>query len=268
MFPAILFAQPKITDIVWKGQNKEYLQILKKTAGLKKGQYIQEFKVVRYAKNEYIILSSQHTTGYLEQKYNIVRFTKDTLILAPEGKDIFKLSQLNEENQYVFVNTPKELPFGKLHFASSIIAPSLDYHVSITLYIDSARNSRVKIHDDYMNETNVVTTKISKKDYKRLIQILAACDMGSFPEEFAPKDQKFATFEENPLSSSRGVVFHVKQEFLECSNSIFQVQYNDQIKKCKGCTFVPFYYPALEDFLMRYIAMKSFQSGKNPKLWY
>jgi len=25
--PAIIFAQPKITDIIWKGQNNEYLEI-------------------------------------------------------------------------------------------------------------------------------------------------------------------------------------------------------------------------------------------------
>ena len=268
MFPAILFAQPKITDIIWKGQHNEYLQILKKEADLMKGQHTQEFKVVKYAKNDYIILSSRHVSGYIEQKYNIVRLTQDTLILAPESRDIFKLSRLNEDNQYVFVNTLNGFTFVKLHFATTLVAPSLNIDISITLDIDSARNSRVKLHDDYMNETNVISTGISKYDYHRLISILAAFDISSFPEEFIAKEQANREPEGRALHNYFGIIFQSDEAKPECRNSFLEIQYNDQTKKCKSCATVPFYYPLLEDFLMNYIATKSSQSGRNPKLWY
>jgi hypothetical protein len=66
----LTYSQSKITDIVWVGANKEYLQILKKEAALKKGDYFQEFNVVKYVENKSIILSCQHISGYFEQKYN------------------------------------------------------------------------------------------------------------------------------------------------------------------------------------------------------
>jgi len=104
LFPALVFAQPKITDITWKGKNNEYIEISKKNATLKIGQHSKSFEVVKYVKNSYLILSSEHISGTIEQKYDIVRFTEDTLILAPTGKDVFRLSKANENNQYIFVN--------------------------------------------------------------------------------------------------------------------------------------------------------------------
>jgi hypothetical protein len=268
LFPALLFAQTKITDIPWVGQSKEYLYIEKKLATLIKGQHIQEFKVEKYVKNDYFILSSQHATGYYEQKYHIVLFTANKLILAPEGRDIFKLSHLNEQDQYVFENNLNEFTFVKLHFESSLISSELDCNLSFSLDIDSARNSRVKIHDDYMNETNVVTTSMSMGDYKRMVTILAGVDIGSFSEEFIYKKQEIPESESKFQLNSFGAAFLVEEGHKECSNSVFEIQYNDQIKKCKGCNFFPFYYPALEVFLMRYMAIKSNQSGRNPKIWY
>jgi hypothetical protein len=245
-FPVIVLAQPKMSDIVWVGKNKEYLHILKKEVEFKKGEHIQEFKVVQYVKNSYIILGNQHITGYFEQRYDIVRFTQDTLILVSVGKDVFRLCQPDENNQYVFTNSLNGFSFTKLHFETSLFDSSLDLDVQITLDIDSTRKSRVKIHDDYMNETNIVTTPMSKIEYKTFIQILAICDLNSISEKtsyFPPED-------------------------IKCCNSVFEVQYNGQVKKCKGCTLLPFYDPALEDFLMGYIASKSSQSGRNPRIWY
>jgi hypothetical protein len=244
LFPAIVWAQPKITDIIWVGKNKEYLHILKKEAELTKGQHVQEFKVEQSVKNNYIILSSQHITGYLEQKYDIVHFTQDTLILTPVGKDVFRLSSPNEKNQYVFTNSLNGFTFIKLHFETSLFVSSQDLYLQIMLDIDSTRKSRVKIHDDYMNETNIVTTAMDRFEYKTFIQILAACDINNIPEE----------------------VSYSLSDDMQCCNSIFEIQYNNQIKKCKGCTPLPFYYPALENFLLSYIASKSAQSGMMPIL--
>jgi len=247
LFPAIVLAQPKITDIIWIGKNKEYLQILKKEAGLRKGEHIQEFKVVQYVKNSYIIFGDQHITGYIEQRYDIVRLTQDTLILAPAGKDVFRLCQPDENNQYVFVNTLSNgFSFTKLHFETSLSVRPHGLDLQITLDIDSTRKSRLKIHDDYMNETNIVTTPMDRFEYKRFIQILAACDLNNLLEETS----------------------YLLSEGMECCNSVFEIQYNGQVKRCKGCTSFPFYYPALEDFLLSYMTSKSAQSGRMPRIWY
>jgi hypothetical protein len=160
-----------------------------------------------------------------------------------------------------------EFRFGKLRFTTALVVPALGINLSISLEIDSARKSRVKLHDGYMNETNVVTTSISKKDYQRLIQILSAFDFSNLPEEFIFKKQEVTETEKTLWRGPWGIVLHIEEGRPECSNSIFEIQYNDQIKKCKSCAAVPFYYPALEDFLWDYIALKSGQSGKMPRLW-
>ena len=240
IFPYIIFAQPKIYDIIWVGPNKEYFHILKKEAELKKGEHYQEFKVVEYVKNSHIILSSEHISGYLEQKYNIVSFTENTLILAPEGKDIFKLCRQNEDNQYVFVNTLNTFTFEKLHFETSF------EYFTITLDIDAEKNSRLKIHDDYMNDTKVVTTSIDKFEYRYLIQVLSAVDIDSLQEEYK-------------LTNHSN---------LECCHSAFQIHYNtNQVKKCKGCSLFPFDYPGLENFLLDYINTKAASSNFGPEIW-
>ena len=268
MFPTIIFAQPKIEDIVWVGKNKEYLHIIKKEAAFCKGNHVQEFKVVKYVQNNYVIFSCEHVSGYLEQKYNIVKFTQDNLILEPVGKDIFKLSKPNENNQYVFTNSLNGFTFVKLHFSTSMVDTTLGIKISITLDIDSARKSRVKIHDDFMNETNIVTTSMSKNEYKRFVQILSAFDLSSLSEDFGNTIQDITKFDAKPLRISKDIVFYGNQGRSECSNSVFEVKYNDQITKCKGCSLVPFYYPALKDFLLSYIASKSAQSGRNPSILY
>ena len=258
LFHFLAYSQPKITDIVWKGINNEYLQIFKKYATYNKGQHFQEFSVVKYVKNSYIVLASPHISGLYWQQYDIVHFTKDTLILAPVGRDVFKLSQLNENNQYVFINSLNGFTFVKLHFTTTLIVPELDLNLSITLTIDSTRKSFVKLHDDYMNETNVVTTSISKYEHKTLNTILAGLDISNLPE-------KAVVDLPNTYLNSLPKYFIYAQ--LECCNSFFEVHYNDQVKTYRGCTSIPFYHPALAHFLINYIAMKSGQSGRRPKLW-
>lgn len=99
------YSQPKIDKITWIGENNEYLNISKKKTSLQKGMEYQEFKVAKFDKNNFIILSKTDDGKKIEQKYNIVHFTKDTLILVPKGEDIFKLAEINEENQYIFFNS-------------------------------------------------------------------------------------------------------------------------------------------------------------------
>ena len=202
---------------------------------------------------------------FIEQQYDIVRFTYDTLILAPIGRDIFKLNKPNKENQYVFVNSLNGFTFVKLHFKTSIVVPESNYYLSINLTIDSTKKSFVKLHDDYMNETNVVTTSMSKYEYKTLITILAGLNIGGLPENFVPSIPSLLI--SSNLFRLNDYLVLTDHAAVECCNSFFEIQYNDQIKTCKGCTFVPFYHPALECFLVDYIAMKSFQSGRRPILW-
>jgi len=151
---------------------------------------------------------------------------------------------------------------------TTIIDESLGVNISILLDIDSSRNSRVKLHDDYMNETNIVTTQMSKIEYKQLLQILSAFDLSMLSEDFANKGKDITKYEAKPLRISKDIVIYGSRGTKECSNSVFEIRYNDLITKCKGCSLVPFYYPALKDFLLRYISTKSYQSGRNPKILY
>jgi len=263
--PILIFAQPKIADIIWVGENNEYLQISKRKAILNKGQHFQEFHVVKYVKNSYFTLASQHISGYLEQKYDIMRFTRDTLIITPVDRDIFRLSQPNKANQYVFVNSLNGFTFVKLHFRTSIVVPECDYNLSITLTIDSAKKSFVKLHDDYMNETNVVTTSISQYEFKALITILAGLNIGDLLEYYVPADPSVLAIS-NVIRLNDYLVF-TDHAAVECCNSSLEIRYNDQVKTCTGCRFVPFYHPYLEHFLVDYIANKSSQSGRRPSLW-
>jgi len=268
MFPIIIFGQKNLPDNPWVGVNKEYLQIGKKSATFTKGYHFQDFAVKQYLKKGYIVFIAPHISGVYWQYYNVIFFSQDTLILEPVGKDVFRLSKLNEQNQYVFTNSLNGFTFEKLHFTTTIIDISLGVNISISLDIDSSRNSRLKIHDDYMNETNVVTTSMSRIEYNRFIQILSAFNLSNLSEDFENTVQDISKFEARPLRISKDVVFYGNQGRAECSNSVFEIKYNDQIVKCKGCSLVPFYYPALKDFLLTYISSKSYQSGRNPKILY
>ena len=268
MFPIIVFGQKTLPDNPWVGANKGYLQIGKKSATFTKGQHFQEFAVRQYLKDGYIVFTAPHISGVYWQRYNVILSSNDTLILEPNGNDVFRLSQRNENNQYVFTNSLNGFTFEKLHFTTTIIDESLGVNISISLDIDSSRNSRVKIHDDYMNETNIVTTQMTKSEYKQLLQVLSAFDLSTLSEDFANKGQDITKYEAKQLRISKDVVLYGERGVKECSNSVFEIRYNDQVVKCKGCSLVPFYYPALKDFLLRYIAFKSAQSGRNPKIWY
>jgi hypothetical protein len=234
------YSQSKITDITWVGKNKEYLQISKQSAELRKGEHYQKFKINKYVKESHIILSCQHISGYLEQKYNIISFTENTLILEPEGKDVFRLCQPDENNRYVFDNSLNRFTFEKMLFETT-----LGFYYKISIYIDSKKNSRVEIQDDYANETAIVRSPISKTDYNKLIAILAARDIGSFPNEY------FWTDDENDI---------------KCCNSSFEIWYNGSIKKCKGCTHVPFDYDRLKFFLWDYFVLKASTIGVAPTM--
>ena len=233
-------SQAKITDFAWIGQNDEFFKISKKTAYLRRGDICQEFKVVKYVKKSHIILSQTFGETYLEQKYNIVSFTKANLILAPEGRDKFFLNMLNEQNQYVFVNNIQRFKFEKLHFETTI-----HFYYKVTLDIDSSKVSKVVIRDDYINETSVINLPINIIDYTNLISILAQQDISRFPEEYRWADH------ENDV---------------KCCNSIFEVRYNGQIKRCIGCTYMPFNYSKLENFLWDYIGIRASAVGNMPTI--
>jgi len=267
LFPALVFAQPKISDIMWKGPNNECIQFFKKDALYLKGHHTQWFKVVKHVKNSYFILSSEHIDGIVEQQYDIVRFTPDTLILAPVGRDIFRLSKPNDNNQYVFVNSLQGFSFKKLHFSTSVIAPSLDLNLQITLTLDSLGNSRIKLHDDYMNQTNVVTFPMTKAEYKQLILLLSAVDLDNLVDKSSGIPQGVTSFEAVYLRSVPRVLINANSGNTECSNSHFEIHYNNQIKISKGCAIVPFYLPVLENFIWDYITNKTVMSGRNPMLF-
>jgi len=139
-------SQPKISKITWIGENNQYLNLSKKKPTLQQGVSYKQFERVKYGKGD-IILSGMYNSIKIEQKYKVVRFTQDTLILMPKGKDVFTLCEMNEQNQYVFVNSMLTYKFASLYCETSFNNfdnPKGD-KLKFILYIDSAKNSRYEI---------------------------------------------------------------------------------------------------------------------------
>ena len=216
----------------WVGENNEYLNISKQKAHLQKGDWYQQFEVAQYVKKRYIILSGSYNGLKFEQKYNIVHFTQDTLILAPEKETFFTLGQTNNQNCYVFVNSILTYKFEQLYYETSL--DYLNAKLKITLVIDSSRNSKVTVKEEYLNENKVYKSPISKKDYERLLKILSTCDIASIP------------IAENTETNSNDQRY-----------SILEIRYNGNIKTYKGYIRIPFYYAKLSGFIWEYIKLLS-----------
>ena len=227
LFYFLVYTQPKINTITWVGENKEYLNISKKTATLQKGRDLMQLEVAKYVKNKYIILSKTEHTIAFKSQYNIVRITPDTLILHPEGNDFFELGEPNKQNHYVFVNSMRNYKFVKLHYE---ILSHWNNEIKFFLDIDSAKKSKVTVRDEYFNETKIYKSPVSKKDYERLIRILSSFDIDSSPDEKIWIDNQHR-------------------------NSILEIQYNDQKKIFKGG--IPIGYSKLADFMWEYISLRA-----------
>ena len=224
-------SQAKIYN-TWVGQDNEYFNIFNKTATLQKGSEYEKFDVIKYVKNKYFVLSGTNHDVEFTVKYNIVRLTQDTLILSPEGEDLFNLAELNSQNQYVFVNSMLTYKFVKLHYEASY---SNEYAVisRITLDIDSAKKSKVTVKDDRSNTPKVYKSPLTKEDYERLIKILSSYDLSFYPNEIIEVDSI-------------------------CQIAILEIQFNDQKKLFKRCNAViPKYYSKLGDFMLEYISLRS-----------
>jgi len=62
------------------GTNNEYLNFSKNSATLQKGNVFQEFDVIKYVKNNYILLSKLSFGMEIKKKYNIVSlYTKSQI---------------------------------------------------------------------------------------------------------------------------------------------------------------------------------------------
>jgi phage anti-repressor protein len=194
-----------------------------------------EFNVAKYVKNKYITFSCLTSYGVeLKQKYHIVNFTKDTLILVPDGEDIFELCEPNKRGQSVFVNSMLTYKFVKLHYEVSSDIVEFGYEIEpnrlksiSTLDIDSTRKVKIVIKDEYSNEPRIYKSLVSKKEYEHLIKILSSVNLDSYPDEKINKNAK--------------------------RYSVLVIQYNDQKKIFKGST--PFFYSKLRDFIWEYIAL-------------
>ena len=235
LFHFFACAQPKINKITWIGKNNEYLNISKKTVSLQKGMDFFELRVSKYVKNNSIVLSQVRHGMEFNQKYNIVRFTQDTLILAPIGEDVFTLSEANEQNQYVFANSMLTYKFVSLYYETSFYNPNnpKEDRYKFILYIDSAKNSRVVIQNESFNETTIYTAPPSKIEYECLVKILSSCDLNSFSEEDMRIDE-------------------------ESSYVILEISYNDQVKNFREYTRFPDNFAnELGYFVQEYIELRA-----------
>ena len=226
-------SQVKIYN-TWVGQDNEYFNMFNKTATLQKESEYENFDVIKYVKNKYFVLSGTNHNVEFTVKYNVVHLTQDTLILSPEGEDLFNLAELNPQNQYVFVNSMLTYKFVSLYYEFSPKEFEEERKTTI-LYIDSAKRSKVTVKDLYSNETKIYRSPVTKQDYKRLIKILSSYDLSSYPDETIDMDS------------------------IQCynPNSYLEIRFNDQKKIFKGCIWVPKYYLKLGDFMWEYISLRS-----------
>jgi len=234
IIPFLTYSQSK-DKITWVGQNNEFLSITKRKAYLQKRDAQREMDVVQYVKNKYFIFSQKRHGEEFQQKYNIVHFTKDTLILVPEGDDILVLAEPNEKNQYLFVNG--RMPtynFVELYYEISFNNfNNPKEKLKFILYIDSAKNSRVVIQNISYPETTMYTAPPSKVEYNWLLYFLSRCDLRGIPNEARITDKEFP------------------YEYLE-------IHYNDQVKTFRGVSRLPFHFAdQLADFISEYIESRA-----------
>jgi len=235
LFHFFLYSQPKINKITWVGINNEYLNFFKNSATLQKGNVFQEFDVIKYVKNNYILLSKLSFGVEIKKKYNIVSLTKDTLILAPDGDDIFSLSEPNKLNHYVFVNSILNYKFVSL-YSEEPIDNNVGVLKSASIRIDSARNTKITLKDESTNRIITFKSPIDKKDYERLLRILSSHDISSY-------------------QSDNSIIIDKN-----CRLRVLEIKFNNQIKIFKGCDdafLVPKGYAELSDFLAEIIALKT-----------
>jgi hypothetical protein len=226
LFHFLASAQPNIHKTTWVGENREHLNISKKTACLQKGRNFIQFDVVKYVKGKYIIFSNTVNGLELKTKYNIAHINQDTLILMPEGNDFFELTEPDQQNRYVFVNSLRTYKFVKLHFEiSSNFENTRRYYFDI----DSAKRLKVTKKDEYFNETKIYRSPVTKKDYERLLKILSRCDIDYYPDENVWDDKG--------------------------RNSILEIWYNDKRKIFKGG--IPAFYSKLGDFMWEYMMLRT-----------
>jgi len=231
LFHFITCSQPNIHKITWIGENNEYLSISKKKVFWQKGSEFQQFDIIKYSKNNYIILSQKE----IRQKYNIAHLTNDTLILALEGTEVFKLCEQNKENQLVFTNSSiSNYQFVEFYYEASFNDfnnPKND-KLKFIVYIDSAKNSRVVVKNESFNEGTMYTAPPSKVEYANLIKILSSCDISGVPCEDIEIDK-------------------------ESLYEMLEISYNGKIKKIMGFSSLPFNFADnLTEFICDYIELR------------
>jgi len=235
----------KINKIDWVWKSNEYFNVSKKKASIENEKGKQIFTVSRFEKKYFILSKGSLPSGnYVEQRYDIVHLTLDTLILAPVGVDAFQLGKLNEKHQYSFDNRDR-VPFRSINLVRFHFETTIDFYVKIILGIDFRGNSRVAIIDDYSAEHTLIKSPLGKADCERLLAILKDYDIGNMP-----------------CSN------YVDEDDTQCCNSVFEIMYNNQYLKCQGCAYFPFHYPKLENFIRDVILTKAGQSGAAPTIRY
>jgi hypothetical protein len=247
MFPAIVLAQSKIKidkiDWVWKGN--EYFTVSKKKAVIENEKGQRTIKVARLAKDYFILSKGSASLGnYVEQRYDVVYLSLDTLILDPVGVDTFQLGQPNKHNQYLFENRDR-VPFRSINLVRFYFETTIDFYYKVSLGIDFRGNSRVTLIDDYSEERTLIKSPLGRIDCNRLIAILEDYDINKMPcDDF------------------------IDEKDIKCCNSVFEIMYNNQYQKCQGCAYFPFNYPKLENFIRDVILTKAGSIGAAPTIRY
>jgi len=138
-----------------------------------------------------------------------------------------------------YLRTPiQPFEFHKLHFETKY-----GFYLKITLDIYASGYSVIIFEEDYYAEKTTIKSELPTKDFIDLKHILARCDFDSFREEKVKEDMK-------------------------CCNSFFEISYNEETKRSRGCSFSPFNNRELESALWHIILFKIRQAKSSNKVNY
>jgi len=128
--------------------------------------------------------------------------------------------------------------FQKLHFETRY-----GYYLKISLDIFASGYSVIVFEEDYYAEQTTIKSELPAKVFVNLKHILARCDFDNFREEKVNEDMK-------------------------CCNSFFEISFNEEIKRSRGCSFTPFNNRELESALWQIILHKIRQAKSSNKVNY
>jgi len=135
------------------------------------------------------------------------------------------------------------IPIQPFNFQKLRFETNYGFYLRITLEIDALGYSVVVLKDDYYAELTTIKSRLSLKDFEKLMYILARCDFDSFRDENISEDFK-------------------------CCKSYFEISFNDETIKSRECSFFPFKNSELEKEIWRLVLRNIHRKGPSQFYYY